>query len=92
MIAEARAAIDEDSAEAICLRCAGMGPLQERMQVKVSVPILDGTPVAIKLAESLHDLGIHMAKVRAFRDLEPKEYVGDGFPFVRRLFALVAVR
>ncbi len=68
------------------------GALQERIQVKVSVPVLDGTAAAIKLAESLQDLGIHTAKPRAFRDPEPKEYVGDGFLFVRRLFALVAVR
>ncbi|MDP9367604.1 MAG: aspartate/glutamate racemase family protein [Chloroflexota bacterium] len=91
MIAEAQAAIDEDGAEAICLGCAGMGPLQERMQAKVSVPVLDGTGAVIKLAESLHDLGIHTAKVRAFQDPEPKEYVGDEFPFVRRLSARITV-
>jgi allantoin racemase len=85
MIDEARRAIEQDDAEAICLGCAGMGALQERMHNALGVPILDGTTAAVKLAESLHDLCLMTAKVRAFQDLDPKEYVGTMVPAIQAL-------
>ncbi len=85
MIKEARIAIDEEDAEAICLGCAGMGPLQERMQAAIGVPVFDGSSAAVKMAESLHELGITTAKVRAFQRPGPKEYVGDFLPAIQEV-------
>lgn len=76
LLEESRRAIEQDGAEAICLGCAGMGPLDERLQAALGVPVFDGTSCAVKLAESLYDLGRRTSKVKAFMRPEPKEYVG----------------
>jgi allantoin racemase len=76
LIREAKLAMAEDGAEAICLGCAGMGPLAETMQQAVGVPVLDGCCCAVKLAEACFDCGITTSKSRAFQFPEPKEYVG----------------
>ena len=49
IVKAARAAIDEDGAEAICLGCAGMGPLDKAVQAEIGVPVLDGVACAVKL-------------------------------------------
>ncbi|MCW3008141.1 MAG: hypothetical protein JWP17_2767 [Solirubrobacterales bacterium] len=72
---EARAAIDEDGAEAILLGCAGMGPLDKVMQEELGVPVFDGTAAAVKLVESLISYGVTSAKVNAYLRPEPKELV-----------------
>ncbi|MCC6315985.1 MAG: hypothetical protein IT337_18450, partial [Thermomicrobiales bacterium] len=87
MVVEGQAAIARDGAEAICLGCAGMGPLHQRMLAELNVPVFDGIAAAVSIAESLHGLGARTAKVRAFLAPEPKEYVGDRFPSIKRLSA-----
>jgi allantoin racemase len=62
LIDESRRAMEEDGAEAICLGCAGMGPL-------------DKCGCAVKMAEACFDYGIKTSKFKAFRAPEPKEYV-----------------
>lgn len=76
LIAESKLAIAEDGAEAICLGCAGMGPLDKRIQEAVGVPVIDGTVAAIKMAESLFDYKLLTSKVAAFAWPERKELVG----------------
>ena len=76
IIVQSRLAVAEDGAEVICLGCAGMGPLDQRVQDAVGVPVLDGTVCAVKMAESLHDYGKRTSKVAAFAWAEPKELVG----------------
>jgi allantoin racemase len=76
MLAEARAAIADDGAEAICLGCAGLGPLDKPMQAELGVPVFDGTACAVKLAEDLHEYGAGTARVAAYLPPEPKELVG----------------
>lgn len=76
LIEESRKAVAEDGAEAICLGCAGMGPLDKRIQEAVGVPVLDGTVCAVKMAESLYDYGMFTSKVAAFAWPEKKELVG----------------
>jgi allantoin racemase len=71
----ARAAVEEDGAEAICLGCAGMGPLDRRVGDELGIPVLDGVACAIKLAEGVVDYGLQTSRVAAFRAPEPKEYV-----------------
>jgi allantoin racemase len=87
MIAEAAAAVQNDGAEAICLGCAGMGTLHERMVSRLDVPVLEGVAAAVTLAEALHSLGLRTAKRRAYRAPEPKEYLGGLFPQVAMVSA-----
>ena len=70
-----RAAIAEDGAEAICLGCAGMGPLDKAVQGQVGVPVLDGTACAVKLLEGIADYGLFTSRVAAYKEPEPKEFV-----------------
>jgi allantoin racemase len=75
IVVAARAAVAEDGAEAICLGCAGMGPLDKLVQAEVGVPVLDGVACAVKLVEGLVDYGLSTSRVAAFKEPEPKEYV-----------------
>lgn len=87
MVEQAVAAVRDDGAEAICLGCAGMGSLLERMRDRLDVPVLEGVASAVQVAESLHRLGLGTAKVRAYLDPEPKEYLGAAFPALAGLSA-----
>jgi allantoin racemase len=75
MVEEGREAVERDGAEAILLGCAGLGPLDKRMQEELGVPVFDGTACAVKLAESLHSYGVTTSKVAAYKSPEPKELV-----------------
>ncbi|WP_157962472.1 aspartate/glutamate racemase family protein [Homoserinimonas sp. OAct 916] len=72
---EARLAMVEDDAEAILLGCAGLGPLDKRLQDALGIPVLDGCASAIKLAEALHDYGVTTSKYIAYGTPPQKEYV-----------------
>ncbi len=76
IVAAGRRAIDEDGAEAICLGCAGMGPLDERVGAQLGVPVIDGVAAAVKLLEGLVDYGRATSRVAAFRPPEPKPLTG----------------
>jgi allantoin racemase len=76
IVKAARLAIDEDGAEAICLGCAGMGPLDKTVEAQVGVPVLDGVACAVKLVEGLVDYGLSTSRAAAFKEPEPKEIVG----------------
>jgi allantoin racemase len=78
--AEARRAMEEDDAEAICLGCAGLGPLDKRLQKSLGIPVLDGCACAIKLAEACYEYGITTSKYLSFSPPPQKEYV-DWSPF-----------
>jgi allantoin racemase len=66
MIAAARAAVEQDRAEVICLGCAGMSGLAEIVAAAVGVPVVDGVTAAVRLAESLHALGLRTSKSRTY--------------------------
>jgi allantoin racemase len=76
IVKAARLAIEEDGAEAICLGCAGMGPLDKLVESEVGVPVLDGVACAVKLVEGLLDYGLATSRVAAYKEPEPKEIVG----------------
>ena len=76
LITQATLAVKEDGAEAICLGCAGMGPLDKRVQEAVGVPVIDGVVSAVKMAEVLYDYGLSTSKVAAFAWPEKKELLG----------------
>lgn len=61
--AAASQAVRDDGAEVICLGCAGMAGLAERVSARVGVPVIDGVTAAVTLAESLHTLGLRTSKV-----------------------------
>jgi allantoin racemase len=75
LVREGRLAVEEDGAEAICLGCAGMGPLDKPVEAALGVPVLDGVACAVKLLEGLHDYGVATSRVAAFKAPEEKEYV-----------------
>jgi allantoin racemase len=76
IVKASRAAIEHDGAEAICLGCAGMGPLDKAVQAQIGVPVLDGTACAVKLLEGIVDYGLFTSRVAAYKQPEPKEFVG----------------
>jgi allantoin racemase len=79
MIAEqARMAVQVDGAEVVCLGCAGMTGLDERLQAELHVPVLDGVKCAVKLAEALVGLGARTSKRRAYATPSSKPL--DGLP------------
>lgn len=61
--AAATRAVHDDGAEVICLGCAGMAGLAQRVSAQVGVPVVDGVTAAVTLAESLHTLGLRTSKV-----------------------------
>ena len=75
IVVAARQAIVEDGAEAICLGCAGMGPLDKAVEAAVGVPVLDGVACAVKMVEGLVDYGLSTSRAAAFKEPEPKELV-----------------
>jgi len=59
----AEEAIRDDGAEVICLGCAGMAGLSEHVSRRIGAPVVDGVTAAVRLAESLHALGLRTSKV-----------------------------
>jgi allantoin racemase len=51
-------AIQVDGAEAICLGCAGMSGLEQQLENRLGVPVIDAVAAAVKMAESLVSLGL----------------------------------
>ena len=66
MLAEARAALGEDGAEAIILGCAGLSELVEPMTEALGVPVIDGVSVGLKLVEGLVASGVRTSKRSAY--------------------------
>jgi allantoin racemase len=76
IIEQARLALTADRAEVICLGCAGMGDLAEEIQAQLGVPVVDGIASAVKLAESLHVLGLSTSKAGTYAPMPPKAIQG----------------
>lgn len=70
-----RAKLD-DRAEAIVLGCAGMAELAARLSADHGLPVIDGVTAAVKLAESLHALGLRTSKAGGYAPPRPKTYTG----------------
>ncbi|WOD09167.1 aspartate/glutamate racemase family protein [Marinomonas sp. GJ51-6] len=69
-------AINLDGAEAIVLGCAGMSNLVEKLSQELPVPIIDGVTAAVKLAESLHQLGLRTSKAGHYGKPLQKPFIG----------------
>ena len=71
-----RLAIHTDGAEAICLGCAGMSGLEQQLETRLGVPVIDAVAAAVKMAESLVCLGKITSKQLTYRLPECKEIKG----------------
>lgn len=76
IVGEAARAVEADGAEVICLGCAGMSGLAERVQDEVGVPVVDGVPAAVGLAETLVRAGLSTSRVGSWAAPRPKEITG----------------
>lgn len=73
---ECLAAIEQDGAEAIVLGCAGMSNLVNQLSKELPIPIIDGVTAAVKLAESLHQLGLQTSKTGQYGKRISKPFIG----------------
>lgn len=71
-----RLAIQADGAEAICLGCAGMSGLEQELEDRLGVPVIDAVAAAVKMAESLVSLGKNTSKQLTYRAPERKDIKG----------------
>jgi allantoin racemase len=69
-------AIQVDGAEAICLGCAGMSGLEQQLENRLGVPVIDAVAAAVKMAESLVSLGKTTSKQLTYRSPEQKSIKG----------------
>jgi allantoin racemase len=76
IVAESRAAVADDGAEAIVLGCAGMADLAARMTAAVGVPVIDGVAAATKIVEGLVAMGLRKSGHGEFAAPLPKPYTG----------------
>ncbi|WP_102158575.1 aspartate/glutamate racemase family protein [Zhihengliuella halotolerans] len=76
IVAQARAAVEQDKAEVICLGCGGMAELEEAVSAATGVPIVDGVRAAVAIAEGLVRLGLSTSKVRTFAPPREKRITG----------------
>jgi allantoin racemase len=72
----ATGAIREGGAEVICLGCAGMAGIAERVSQEIGAPVVDGVTAAVRLAESLHALGLRTSKVGFYAPSPTKSISG----------------
>lgn len=81
-----RLAIQTDGAEAICLGCAGMSGLEQQLEDRLGVPVIDAVAAAVKMAESLVGLGKTTSKQLTYRLPELKAIQGYGAHFQAQNF------
>ncbi|MBF2003034.1 MAG: aspartate/glutamate racemase family protein [Synechococcales cyanobacterium C42_A2020_086] len=71
-----RLAITEDRAEALCLGCAGMSRLDQELEQRLGVPVIDAVAAAVKLAEALVGLQKQTSKALTYKPPEIKPILG----------------
>lgn len=64
--AQILAAVEQDSAEAVILGCAGMSDMCHRLSAETGVPVIDGVHAAVRMAEALAGGGYKTAKTGAY--------------------------
>jgi allantoin racemase len=76
IVEQARIAVRQDHAEAICLGCAGMAGLEEAITAELGVPVIDGIGAAVRLAEAIVGLGVTTSKASTYAAPDPKKITG----------------
>ena len=71
-----RLAIVEDKAEALCLGCAGMSGLDQELEHRLGVPVIDSVAAAVKMAEALVSLKKKTSKALTYKSPETKQIKG----------------
>jgi allantoin racemase len=76
IVEQARIAVEQDHAEAICLGCAGMAGLEQAITAELGVPVVDGIGAAVRLGEAVVGLGLATSKVSTYAPPDPKPITG----------------
>jgi allantoin racemase len=76
LCAEARAAVEQDGAEVICLGCGGMAGLERAVGEAAGVPVIDGVRAATILVRGLVEAGGQTSKRNRYRRIEPRAAPG----------------
>jgi allantoin racemase len=76
ILAECRQAMQQDKVDSIVLGCAGMTDLCKKIESELGIAVVDGVTAAVKLAESLVQLGLKTGKRRDLAFPLPKPYTG----------------
>jgi allantoin racemase len=71
LIAQARAAMDADAAEAIVLGCAGLSDLVAPLTAALNVPVVDGIAAAVTMVEGLLAQGLATSRASTYSASEP---------------------
>ena len=66
----------ERGAEVICLGCAGMAGLSEKLEERLHLPVVDPIASTVKLAEALIYQNLSTSKIGAYRSVEPRGTIG----------------
>ncbi|HUI87195.1 MAG TPA: aspartate/glutamate racemase family protein [Anaerolineales bacterium] len=80
-----RKAIEEDGAEVLITTCAGLAGVHQELSRRLGVPCLEGVSCAVKLCETLIDLGLHTTRVGQYA-LLPETKNLKGFDEFRHLY------
>lgn len=75
IIAAARLAVEQDGADVICLGCAGMAGLDEKVAAALGVPVVDGVVAALKMLEGAVSAGLHTSKRLAYARPQYKDVI-----------------
>ncbi len=82
---ESKKAVKEDGADSIILGCTGFVGLAREVQDKVGVPVLDPTPISVKLAELLVSSNLSHSRVayhtppKKLRKLPEMPHIGSKY-------------
>jgi allantoin racemase len=76
IVEESRRAKAQDGIGAIVLGCGGMANLRHRIADAVGLPVVEGVTAAVKLAESLVQLGLQTSKHGDLDFPRPKPFAG----------------
>lgn len=76
MYLEIEAALEQDHSEAIVLGCAGMVELQQSLQQKYQVPVIEGVTAAASIMQGLARLPLSTSRKNTFANPLGKNYSG----------------
>jgi allantoin racemase len=72
VVSAGRLGVERDGAEVLILGCAGLGDLAPRVQAILGVPVIDPNAAALKLAETLVELGLAHSRAGLYK-VEPRQ-------------------
>ena len=74
-------ALEQDGSEAIVLGCAGMVELQQDLQQRYGVPVIEGVTAAVSIMDGLARLPLATSRIRSYAQPAEKTYLGDFKPY-----------